>query len=93
MSSRYPKHITCSERMHWLFHDAGGVPEDELPERAFDGIMLAVERDPSGGNHPRWARALVLRIHANLDTPEGCELGHWAHAEPAPKDHAPRLRR
>jgi hypothetical protein len=24
---------------------------------------------------------------------EGCELGHWAHAEPAPKDHAPSLRR
>ena len=23
---------------------------------------------------------------------EGCELGHWAHAEPAPDDHAPRLR-
>jgi hypothetical protein len=23
---------------------------------------------------------------------EGCELGHWAHAEPAPNDHAPRLR-
>ena len=23
---------------------------------------------------------------------EGCELGHWAHAEPAPEGHAPRLR-
>ena len=23
---------------------------------------------------------------------EGCELGHWAHAEPAPKDHRPVLR-
>jgi hypothetical protein len=23
---------------------------------------------------------------------EGCALGHWAHAEPAPADHAPRLR-
>jgi hypothetical protein len=23
---------------------------------------------------------------------EGCALGHWAHAEPAPTDHQPRLR-
>jgi hypothetical protein len=23
---------------------------------------------------------------------ESCELGHWAHAEPAPDNHAPRLR-
>ncbi len=23
---------------------------------------------------------------------EGCELGRWAHSEPAPKDHWPRLR-
>jgi len=23
---------------------------------------------------------------------EGCALGHWAHAEPAPDDHRPRLR-
>jgi hypothetical protein len=22
----------------------------------------------------------------------GCELGHWAHSEPAPEDHQPRLR-
>jgi hypothetical protein len=24
---------------------------------------------------------------------EGCALGHWAHAEPAPDDHGPRLGR
>ena len=24
---------------------------------------------------------------------EGCELGHWAHADPAPEDHPPRLPR
>ena len=24
---------------------------------------------------------------------EGCELGRWAHAEPAPSDQQPRLRR
>jgi hypothetical protein len=23
---------------------------------------------------------------------EGCALGHWAHAEPAPDDHPPRIR-
>jgi hypothetical protein len=22
---------------------------------------------------------------------EGCALGHWSHAEPAPKDHRPRI--
>jgi hypothetical protein len=24
---------------------------------------------------------------------EGCALGHWAHAEPAPNDHRPRIGR
>ncbi len=30
------------------------------------------------------------RVH--LVPGEGCALGHWAHAEPAPIDHPPRLR-
>jgi hypothetical protein len=28
--------------------------------------------------------------HVHCVPGEGCELGHWAHAEPAPEDHAPR---
>lgn len=34
----------------------------------------------------RWSR----RVH--WVPGEDCALGHWAHAEPAPDDHGPRLR-